>query len=96
MHLRPFTKDDWEGLAGCDSKYPFTCDSVTVPDHDRTWEGILVVDNHIIQFHLYDSNDDELILHCKFDSTEQAITWAMKTEPCTTMSKLMAVGFVAI
>jgi len=101
MHLRPFTKDDWDGFAGCDSKYPFTCDNVIVLDvvdgHDRLWTGLLVVDNNIVQIHLYrGDDDDELILHCEFDSTEQAITWVMNSDSKRTMQKLMATGFKAL
>lgn len=100
MDFRPFNEDDWDGLAGCETKHPFICDSFFVSEDNKKWEGILVIDGRIIQAHLVRGNvkdiTHELVLHREFATTSEAITFTMQSDNNWKMEDLKTSGFSEI
>ena len=87
MELRPFDQHDWDGFAGCDSKFPFMGESIDVfSQSNKKWQGIAVIDANMVQIYAYaedtdgELNPDEMVWCREFETTEEAITFMMRID----------------
>ena len=105
MQIKHFDESDWDCFAGCENSFPFiTAEDITVIDSKREWGGCAVIDGPYVQiFLIFEPNTneerqwnqeyDELTLHKKFDSVEEAITYILKSDSKRLMENLSVDGF---
>lgn len=96
MRLKPFSQEDWESFAGCESEMPFTADVkvITAKGKKLTVDSLVIVDGKTVQFMFHSSSGKDYGYVKEFDTPGSAYNYCIDLDDdFISESGLIADGF---